>query len=205
MPRPPRCPARRAIPGVRFLSEEEEARLLALLRHWGKDDVADVVAVLLDTGLRHSELWALTPADVSLPLNRLMVRRARHVGGQVVQRTKNGAARMIPMTARVRQIIERRMGESLDYLFPYDNAWLRAAWDRAREHLGLSGDPNFVPYICRHTCASRLVQRGVPLPVVKEWLGHKTLSVTLRYAHLAPSMFDDALKALERASPGRVG
>ncbi len=38
-----------------------------------------------------------------------------------------------------------------------------------------------------HTCASRLVQRGVPLKVVQEWMGHKAINMTMRYAHLAPA------------------
>ena len=41
-------------------------------------------------------------------------------------------------------------------------------------------------HLCRHTCASRLVQRGVPLLLVKDWLGHEDIQTTMIYAHLAP-------------------
>ena len=55
-----------------------------------------------------------------------------------------------------------------------------------------------MPDTLRHTCASRLVQAGVGLPVVKEWLGHKTNSLTMRYAHLAPKNLLDMVHVLER-------
>ena len=53
-----------------------------------------------------------------------------------------------------------------------------------------------------HTCVSRLVQRGVGLKVVQQWMGHKSIQITLRYAHLAPSNLADpppprGVKALE--------
>ncbi|GLS43732.1 tyrosine-type recombinase/integrase [Methylobacterium brachythecii] len=84
-------------------------------------------------------------------------------------------------------------------LFPYDNRWMRHWWDRARNQLGFANDEHFVPYICRHTCASRLVQCGVPINVVKEWMGHKSIKMTMRYTHLAPSNLMAAAAALEDA------
>ena len=63
--------------------------------------------------------------------------------------------------------------------------------------MSLMDDSHFVPHICRHTFASRLVQRGVGITVVQQLCGHKTLEITLRYAHLAPSNLDEAIKKLE--------
>jgi site-specific recombinase XerD len=63
--------------------------------------------------------------------------------------------------------------------------------------MGLGEDNQFVPHALRHTCASRLVQRGVPLKVVQEWLGHKTILTTMRYAHLAQSNLMSAMQVLE--------
>ena len=50
----------------------------------------------------------------------------------------------------------------------------------------------------RHTCASRLAIAGVPLYTIKEILGHHSITMTERYAHLMPSVMRDALKTLEK-------
>ena len=51
-------------------------------------------------------------------------------------------------------------------------------------------DPQVVPHVLRHTCASRLAQSGVDIKRIQEFLGHRTLSMTLRYAHLSPKHLD---------------
>jgi hypothetical protein len=66
------------------------------------------------------------------------------------------------------------------------------------------GLPGVGLHTLRHTCASRLVQAGVSLYVVKEWLGHSSIKITERYAHLAPRQFDSALAALEGRSTSGV-
>ena len=64
----------------------------------------------------------------------------------------------------------------------------------------LEDDPQFVVHMLRHTCASRLVQRGVPLAVVQKWMGHSNIQTTLRYAHLAPESLMVGKEALEQVS-----
>jgi integrase len=85
-------------------------------------------------------------------------------------------------------------------VFNFDYGWIRGWWDRLRVRMGMEEDPNFVPHILRPTCASRLVQKGVHLQVVKEWMGHKAIQTTLRYAHLAPKQLHDAVKLLDQAA-----
>ena len=66
------------------------------------------------------------------------------------------------------------------------------------------GCPDVTLHILRHTCASRLVQRGVSIYVVSKWLGHSSVKVTERYAKLAPDSLAGALSALE-GKPVLVG
>ncbi|MET3601106.1 tyrosine-type recombinase/integrase [Martelella mangrovi] len=174
---------------VRWLSQEEEEALLSLFRLWGKDDHADVVTVLIDTGLRPGELYSLTGRDIDLKQKTL-----------TVWENKTDHPRTVYMTSRVLKIVKKRVAQAENgsaKLFDYSNAWMRDGWDRARNHLGYADDPHFIPYICRHTCASRMVQRGVQLNVVKEWLGHMSLHMTMRYAHLSPSNLKAAVSALD--------
>lgn len=177
---------------IRWLADEEEKALLDLLRGWEKTDHAEVVECLIDTGFRPVELYRITPKDIDLKAGSITVWKSK---GRDIPRT-------IYMTKRVRSIIERRLSAVTapnDRLFPYDNFWMRHVWDRARVQLGFANDEHFVPYICRHTCASRLVQRGVPINVVKEWMGHKSIQMTMRYAHLAPQNLKAAAGVLEAA------
>ncbi len=188
---------------LRWLSEAEEATLLRLFRSYGKEDVAETVEALIDTGMRHSELFALSPRDVDLEARTITIWQTRHGRhGAVHQRTKNGDARTIYMTDRVRGLLVPRVQAAAPsgILFPGDVFWLRNAWDRARVAMGMAGDPNFVPYICRHTCASRMVQRGVPIPVIQKWMGHKTIQVTMRYANVAPENLRAAMETLNQGA-----
>jgi integrase len=109
---------------------------------------------------------------------------------------KNNKPRSVPMTGRVKDIFKRRVVSHKPKPFPYTNDWLGDLWDRAKFKMGLKDDPQFVPYALRHTCASRLVQRGINLRVVQEWMGHKTITVTMRYAHLTPTNLLEAVKVL---------
>ena len=179
---------REGVERVRFLTDQEELNALRLLSHWGKLDHAEAFTVLVDTGLRGGELWRLEGRDCDLAQGLLHI-----------WQTKNQQPRSVPMTDRVRQIIETRRALYSGPLFPgSSNGWFEHVWDRMKAALHLSHDPQFVPYALRHTCASRLVQRGVNLRVVQEWLGHKSISITLRYAHLCPANLLAAVHVLNR-------
>ena len=55
----------------------------------------------------------------------------------------------------------------------------------------------FGRHVLRHTFASHLVMRGVPLKAVQELMGHATMEMTLRYAHLALDVRRDAVRLLD--------
>lgn len=189
----PKMPRRKEFNGrIRFLSQPEETTALQLLGQWGKDDERDAVVVLIDTGMRSGELVRIEERDVDLKGNLIHI-----------WKTKADQPRAVPMTKRVKAVIERRIaavaGTGEARVFPYHKQWLRHTWDRLRSAMGLDKDLQFVVHALRHTCASRLVQRGVPLKVVQEWLGHKTIIMTMRYSHLAPANLAAAVAVLEPA------
>lgn len=176
---------------TRFLTQTEEQQLLRYLDQWGYDEHSEVVCVLVDTGLRPSELWRLVKRDINLDMG--------DNGILTVQKSKNNKKRSVPLTLRAKEIITRRMELTASGpLFPFDKNWLERVWARVRRQMGMDSDPEFVPYALRHTCASRLIQRGVKLTVVQEWLGHKNILITRKYAHHAPENLLDAVKVLER-------
>jgi len=182
----PKVPRRReGAHRIRWMDEAEEAKVLAMCDHLGLPDLRDFIIVAIDTGFRRSELLRFKTKDFSNGLLHL------HAGT-----TKTDEARAVPATKRVTEILVRR--GNLERPFEAINGHtLRWQWDKLRELMKLTDDPQFVVHMLRHTCASRLVQRGVPLVVVKTWMGHKTIATTMRYAHLAPENLNVALKALE--------
>ena len=68
----------------------------------------------------------------------------------------------------------------------------------ARRIRKLSSVSHFHPHQMRHTFASRLAQEGTPILKIKELLGHSSITVTMRYAHLAESNLRGAVFALDR-------
>lgn len=173
---------------LRFFSEEEEAAMLAVLTLWGYPDYRDLFIFLADTGFRLGEAEKLLWTDIR--------GRSITVEGAVA---KNMETRTITATTRVMSVLDRMRQRYGNYPGPF--AWvkrrqLRSVWDRLRAHFPWMGDDTVV-HTFRHTCASRLVQRGVDLMRVKEWMGHKTMNTTLRYAHLAPKHLAELANVLE--------
>lgn len=164
---------------VRYVTEEEEPVMWKVLTQLGMEDEKDIFMFLIDTGMRVGENNHVSLRDLNG--NRL-----------TLWETKNGRARTVVLTSRAKEIFKRRFG---NMKLPYHK--LRWAWQRMKTIMGLDDDNQFVIHCLRHTCASRLVQRGVSLQVVKEWLGHEDLKMTLRYAHLCPTNLEQAVKVLE--------
>ena len=106
---------------------------------------------------------------------------------------KNDTNGLVPLTTRARQALERRIavsnGGKLFGTFP------RSKWHRLVNHLELE---DVVWHTLRHTTCSRLVQRGMPLVHVKEWMGHSAIQTTMRYAHLAPKNLEVGVSLLEQ-------
>ena len=164
---------------MRFVSEDEEAIMYRVLTQMGYFKERDVFMFLIDTGLRVGELAGLRAAD--LQGNKL-----------TTWETKADLPRTVVLTKRALDIFNNNKG---NLYIPYHT--LNKRWNRMKVTMGLEHDDQFIPHCLRHTCASRLVQRGVPILVVQEWLGHKTINMTMRYSHLCPTNLEEAVKVLE--------
>lgn len=185
----PKIYRKRESPGrIRFITEEEEALILQTFQLWGMSEQAEIVQVLVDTGLRPSELWRLEKRDLDFASDLIHI-----------WTSKNDKPRSIPMVSRVRNILHKRatiLREPL--VFPYNNYWFERHWDKMKQHLHMEKDKEFIPYCLRHTCCTRLVQRGVPLSNAQVWMGHKTILTTRRYAQFSPDDLRRAAQVLEK-------
>ncbi|HJV66244.1 MAG TPA: site-specific integrase [Geomonas sp.] len=177
---------------LRVLSKEEELTVVSLLRDQDQTskisyfpEVADMVEVLVDTGCRLSEVLNLKYEDINWNANLISI-----------WINKGDKPRSIPMTTRARTILQRRTANEMKpFTITRDQA--ERAWSWTRKRMGLEGDPEFVLHALRHTTATRLIDKGIDLYTVKEWLGHSTIQVTERYAHLNPDKLVHAVTVLE--------
>jgi len=171
---------------IRFLEPEEEARLFAAIADKSAH-YANLCVFLVDTGARIGEATRLRWGDI--------------VNGRATfWITKSGRSRSVPLTKRAKEAVDaedrRRSGPFSDI----DQPQFRAAWNKSKHEIGLGDDADVVPHVLRHTCASRLVRGGVDMRRIQTWLGHQTLAMTMRYAHLSPYDLDMCVPVLEDAA-----
>jgi integrase len=168
---------------IRFLEYDEEDRLFAAIE--GHSELYHRFCVfLVDTGARLGEAINLRWTDINENRVTFWV-------------TKSGKSRSVPLTSRAVAAVARQAGQNGPFV-TIDQQQFRAVWNQAKQEVGLSTDSDVVPHVLRHTCASRLVRGGIDIRRVQVWLGHQTLHVTMRYAHLAPYDLDGCVPILER-------
>jgi integrase len=188
----------------RFLTEEEEELLLNELAI-RSPTTHDMAIMSIDTGARWSELARLKWSQVDL--NAETVRLISTKPGN--NRTAHIAThRVLEMLKRRDQ--ERAFSEQPSvYLFPARNGGQQKQVNRVCyrtiKDLGLNNgiedNSQRLSFHCfRHTCASRLAMAGVPLYTIKEIMGHHSITMTERYAHLMPSAMREALKILDKGA-----
>jgi len=150
------------------------AQVIQLANACDNQNASDMIMLAAYTGLRRGELFRLTKDNL--------------VDGCIVldAKTKSGRPRVVPVPAEA-----LRIAEILP--LPLSDPQLRKEWDKARKRTGFT-DIRF--HDLRHTYASWLVQAGAPLKAVQDLLGHSTLSMTQRYAHLGTEHLKDAVKLI---------
>ncbi|MDD9944222.1 MAG: tyrosine-type recombinase/integrase [Myxococcales bacterium] len=194
-------------PSFDFLDFDEARRLV---------DAADpewttMILLALRTGLRQGELLGLQWAD--LQQTGLVVRRSRWRGHETPP--KNGRTREVPLSPQTQEALRRHRHLRSKYVFcsedgrplcdgqckwPLWRACRKAGIHRfnaeGQEKKGVGW------HVLRHTFASHLVMKGRPLKAAQELLGHSTIEMTMRYAHLSPDVRESAVACLDERPHG---
>ena len=185
---------------LRFISYTEELKITDKLSFI---DQRDICTILLDTGMRISELVSLLISDIDLENNSL-----------TIYRSKTDNIGKLGVTKRMRTILHRRISESKSpYLFPSPRDLTKPRTTttksirRAIKAAGLNSPENVARYgTCtvhsfRDTFATRLVQAGVSLFKVQVMLGHSSPQMTQKYAHLqSDDIYDEVADVLNRGN-----
>jgi len=188
---------------LRWLSRAEADVLIREAEKEPKSPhLADFIRLALNTGCRKNELLKLSWDRVDLKANVLRLEG---------EHTKSGKRRAVPLNDEARRAFLNRARfraehcPDSDWVFAHRNGkrirfmqnGFQAACTRAKIK-------DFRVHDLRHTFASWLVQGGVPLLEVAKLLGHSTIEMTERYAHLAPENLKAAVGVLDRLRNGYV-
>jgi len=181
-----------------FLTFEEADRLIAA----ADGEWRAMITLALKTGLRQGELLALAWDDIDLVSGRLVV--SRNLSRGEITTPKNGKTREIPLGDDVLAALKRHRHLRGDVVFCTSAGAMftkgeskHPLW-RACKRAGLR---RIGWHVLRHTFASHLVMRKAPIKAVQELMGHSTVMMTERYAHLSPDVRKDAVRLLDRAMP----
>lgn len=161
---------------VRYLSDDERVALIAACRESASSILLPVVLIALTTGSRHGEIMGLTWADVDLERGLVIYRD-----------TKNGTTRSAPLVGEAKEILSAMAPEKKDpaaLVFGANGkpANIREPFETA---LSRAGIVDFRFHDLRHTAASYLAMSGATLAEIASVLGHKTLAMVKRYAHMS--------------------
>jgi integrase len=164
---------------MKRLSREAETTLLAYCHELNLSYLADIITVALDTGMRCGEILSMRWEDVDLINRRVLLRD-----------TKNGDSRQVPLSNRVKIILQQLSSRDAgDLVFPYcrwaiRRHYIRVVKQSANAHKGAQNpftDLRF--HDLRHEALSRLSDKGLNVMEIAHISGHRTLTMLRRYTH----------------------
>jgi integrase len=168
-----------------FLEEEVDSLLRAAAGERDGLLLHDCIIFAIKTGCRQGEMLDLIHSDVDMEKRTILFRD-----------TKNGSDHWIKMHEDLVPVLERRLDMRIDdEVFPVDKDWLLRAFKRAKRCAGLPEDDR-VWHTLRHSVATWLCERNVPLRTVMGVLGHKRIETTLRYAKASDRSVNAAIALL---------
>ncbi|MEI6709281.1 MAG: site-specific integrase [Methylococcales bacterium] len=183
---------------VRFLDDAERAKLLTACKESTSDCLYLCVVLALATGMRQGELMGLQWQDVNLK-----------DGFLILHETKNGERRRVPLSGLALDLLKnhakiRRLDTPL--LFPsltkpQQPIGLKRAWETALKRAEIN---DFHWHDLRHCTASYLAMNGASLAEIAEVLGHKTLAMVKRYAHLSDGHVSNVVASMNAKIFGGV-
>jgi integrase len=178
----------------KFLTSEEAQRY-QLAADKESENMGWLVKLGLNSGMRIGEMIALKYED--LDYDRRIIHVRRSMGMTKIKSTKSGHERQIPMTATLAAtrlegegFIVQKDGE------PYTYQMLRKPLNRVQAAAKIPDDKRGW-HTLRHTFASHLAMKGVPIQSISHLLGHSNIQVTMRYAHLSPSVMQSHVERLD--------
>jgi integrase len=160
--------------------------------------LCEMLLTTLRTGMRQGELKGLQWSSIDWENRIVAVRHSRCDYQKMLGSTKSNRERHIPLDIDVYEMLHKRKRDT-GYVFVdtdkavFDNKRLNRRLAKLCKKAGLR---KITWHVLRHTFASQLAMRGVPMPTVQALLGHAHITTTMRYTHVAPSSLRTAIDML---------
>lgn len=193
---------------VRYLSDKERKKLLETCQQKEFKKLYPIVVLALSTGMRKEEILSLKWAQIDLK-----------AGTIILTKTKNKERRRVPVTLRALELLkqhEKEKREDTEFVFPGERishkngckviALSERHYDIKRPWMKLldkADIKDFTFHDLRHSCASYLAMNGATSLEIAEVLGHKSLDVVKRYAHLSEGHTARVVKSMNRKFIGK--
>jgi integrase len=164
-----------------FLGAEFKRFLLSI----DNNDFKDLVMLAVNTGLRQMELLTLTKEQIDLTAGILTLDNRVHL-------TKSKRIRVVPLNGIAKEVLNRRI--TFDTIFSFTSDQTIKLMKKYRTESGIRQELTF--HSLRHTFASWLVQKGVPILNVSKLLGHSDIKTTQIYAHVSNNELRSSVEML---------
>jgi len=177
---------------TRFLSPDERTALLNACKDSHNSSLYVITVLALSTGMRQSELMSLTWQQIDFERRTI-----------TLFKTKNGDIRVVPLVGIAASLLNEN-GKVRDLMNPHvfpgphqsQANFPRVAWNKA---LVAAKVKEFRFHDCRHSAASELAMNGASLHEIAAVLGHKTLAMVQRYAHLSEQHTTSVVERMNHA------
>ena len=182
---------------VRFLSDDERSCLLEACKQSDSAYLYTVVVLALSTGARRNEILSLKWQHVDFGR-----------GVITLHETKNNERRVLPITHLALELLKQHSKVRVlhcDYIFPAHSFKkpidITTPWENALKRAKIT---DFRFHDLRHSAASYLAMNGASLAEIAEILGHKTLQMVKRYAHLSTAHTSKVVERMNEKIFGAV-
>ena len=181
-------------------TDQHEALALRYFEAMGNQLMQDYIVFSLETGLRQGEVLLITSNEIR--------ENAVTVWGKWA---KAGKTRTVPLSARAREVVERRIADLGGERWPLfgrppgttrglTKGSIRHYWNSMKAELGWLDDDELTPHLMRHEFCSRLADRGVSAPTIMALAGHASLNTSQRYIRVNGATLQAAINGT-RVSP----
>jgi len=170
---------------IHWLTEEQETTVVRWLIEQGHLTTANIVRVLCASGLRWGEFEGLEVYQVTMGAEVAWIK---------LDKTKTDSPRDVPIDPELAALLRAILSANS----PRDYRTIRSQFGDAIKACGYA--PQLTLHCCRHTTATRLIKKKTPLPIVQQFMGHKSIQTTLKYVHVES---DDLAEAAKNLYPQR--